>query len=128
MDKSEILKTFNNHITEFFDDVLKIFPEDNDIKVAKTSLIAMRKANPRLIINSWKEYIADKYTSEIEAGNVDFFLYKNYSDDVKNEQDASMILDKIDTLREPIKQMGEENLQKTIKYIQNLTKLCIMYK
>jgi hypothetical protein len=34
----------------------------------------------------------------------------------------------IDRLREPIKDMAPENRAKTMKYIQNLTKLCILYE
>jgi hypothetical protein len=127
MNKSELLTGFNNHINEFFNDVLTIFPNDTDIQVAQTSLLTVRKVNPRLIISIWKEYIMDPYHDEISKGNIDFFINKNYSSDLNSTENASAILQKIDTLREPIKQMGEENQQKTITYIQNLTKLCKMY-
>jgi hypothetical protein len=127
MNKSDILTGFNNHIAEFFNDVSTIFPDDNDIKLAKTSLSTIRRMNPRLTISGWKENISDKYLSEIEAGNLDFFINRDYKEDLKNTDNSSSILDKIDILREPIKQMGEENKQKTIVYIQNLTKLCNLY-
>ena len=127
MNKSEILGAFNNHISDFFNDVSIIFPDNNDIKLAKTSLASIRKVNPRLVVTIWKEYIVDKYKDEIENGNIDFFLNKNYSSDLKDVGQASTILEKIDTLREPISEMGEENLIKTKEYVQNLTKICSMY-
>ena len=127
MNKSDLLIGFNNHINDFFNDVLTIFPNDNEIKVAHTSLLAIRKINPKLIVNIWKIYISDKYTLEIEGGNIDFFINRNYNDDLKENDNASNILSKIDTLREPVKQMGEDNKMKTIRYIQNLTKLCNLY-
>ena len=127
MNKSDILSGFNNHINEFFNDVTLIFPNDNDIKVAHTSLTAMRKANPKLIISIWKESIYDKYGSEIEVGNIGFFLERNYDSDLKGTDNAAMILDKINALREPVRNMGKENLAKTTTYIQNLTKLCKLY-
>jgi hypothetical protein len=127
MNKTEVLSAFNNHMQEFFADVLVLFPEDNDIRVASTSLITMRKANPRLIINIWKQYITDKYADEIAEGNINFFIERNYDDDLKSNDQAAVILDKINTLREPMRQMGEDNLKKTVGYIQNLTKISKMY-
>ena len=127
MDKTDLLKGFNNHITEFFNDVLTIFPNDDEINTAYASISAIRKFNPKLIITVWKKYIADNYRNEIEIGDIDFFINRSYKNDFKDTNNASSILDKIDTLREPIKQMGHDNKEKTIKYIQNLTKLCILY-
>ena len=77
MNKSELLSGFNNHINEFFDDVVTIFPNDSDIQVAQTSLLTIRKVNPKLIIAIWKEYIMDPYCEEINNGNIDFFINKN---------------------------------------------------
>ena len=129
MNKSEILAGFNNHLNEFFLDVSKIFPNDMDVKVAQKSLIAIRLANPKLIINIWKKFIADKYGDVITNGNMDFFLNRDYASDFQDNDyiNAATILNKIDVLREPMKQMGKENLDKTIVYMQNLTKLCNLY-
>jgi hypothetical protein len=127
MNKTEVLSAFNNHMQEFFADVLVLFPEDNDIRVASSSLIAMRKANPRLIMNIWKQYITDKYSDEIAEGNIKFFIERNYDEDLKSNDQAAMILEKINTLREPMRQMSDENLKKTVGYIQNLTKISKMY-
>ena len=60
-------------------------------------------------------------------GNIEFFINKNYTDDLKDIENSSTILTKIDTLREPIKQLSSENMKKTIQYIQNLSKLCNLY-
>jgi len=38
-----------------------------------------------------------------------------------------MILDKIEYLRTPVREMDTEEQGKVIKYIQNLTKLCELY-
>lgn len=127
MNNSDLLAAFNNHIIEFFDDVVRIFPDNSDIKLAKTTLITMRKANPKLIIRIWKDYIFDKYNNEIMDGNIEFFIDKDYSDDIKYVGNTATILEKIATLRKPIKEMSEDNLNKTIKYMQNLSKLCGMY-
>lgn len=123
---SNILTAFNNHFVEFIDDIQQVFPEDQDVLVAKNALSAIRKANPRLIVKIWNTFIVGKYRSEIESGNIDFFLNKDYSQDLANADNAGRILESIDRLREPIRSMGIENKEKCIKYIQNLTKLAAM--
>ena len=127
MNKSEILSAFNKHIVEFFSDVSTIFPDNHDISVSHTSIVGLKKTNPKLIINMWKEYIADKYKVQISEGNIDFIINKNYATDLSSIAESNKILEKIEQLRDPIRQMGKENLQKSIKYIQNLTKLCETY-
>jgi hypothetical protein len=125
---SNILSAFNDHFVEFVSDVHSVFPEDTDVLAAKNALLAIRKANPKLIIKIWNVYIVGKYKSEIESGNLDFFINKDYSNDVANADNSSKIVDSIDRLRGPIKLMGKDNQEKTMKYIQNLTKLAFIYE
>jgi hypothetical protein len=129
MDSSSILKTFNNHFEEFVNDVQSVFPEDTEILTCKNSVLAIRKANPTMIIKIWRFYIANKYENEINSGDISFFLNKDYNDDLSymDEQNTRNILNKINILREPIRNMGPENQSKSMKYIQNLTKLSKMY-
>jgi hypothetical protein len=127
MNKSDLLNAYNNHIVEFFEDIIKIFPDNVDIQLAKTSLITIRKVNPKLIIRIWKDYIYDKYNTEIGKGNINFFIEKDYTEDLKYTENTASILEKIATLRKPIKEMRKEDLDKSIQYMQNLCKLCNMY-
>jgi len=76
-----------------------------------------------MIVKIWNSFIVSKYNNEIESGDISFFLNKDYSQDLSN---AKHIMDAIDRLREPIKQMSSEEQAKTMKYIQNLTKLAKM--
>ena len=43
MDKSHILKTFNDHFIEFIEDIIKVFPENSDLVAIKNSFINFRK-------------------------------------------------------------------------------------
>lgn len=122
---SVILKTFSNHIQDFIEDVERVFPEDRDIRRAKTAIETLKKTNPRLLVLGWKEHVTVKYGETIMKGDISFFLEKDYSTDVEGDM---TILDAIRRLREPIKNMGEENQTKVMKYIQNLTKLSMMYE
>tara|TARA_Y100000996_G_scaffold413608_1_gene402231 strand:+ start:1772 stop:2161 length:390 start_codon:yes stop_codon:yes gene_type:complete len=127
MDKSQILKGFNEHFTEFVEDIERVFPDDNDIATVKTAFVQMRKTNPKLIIKAFNEYFLNKYRTEIESGNINFFINKDYNSDLSNMGDSDYILKKIDVLREPVKNMNNEDQQKVVKYIQNLSKLCDVY-
>jgi hypothetical protein len=120
---SNILTAFNDHFVDFINDVQSVFPEDTDVLTAKNALTAIRKANPKMIVKIWKAFIADKYKAEINAGDISFFAEKDYSSDVSVSQNSDKIMESIDRLRAPIKNMSPENQAKTMKYIQNLTKL-----
>jgi hypothetical protein len=120
---SNIITAFNDHFGEFINDIQSVFPEDVDILSAKNALIAIRKTNPKMIVKIWNNFIVGKYKNEIEAGNLDFFINKDYSNDVADSQYSDKITESIDRLREPIKNMSKENQDKVMKYIKNLTKL-----
>jgi hypothetical protein len=123
---SNILTAFNDHFIEFVNDVHCVFPNDTDILATKNVLTAIRKANPKMIVKIWNMFIVSKYKSEIEAGNIEFFINKDYAQDVSVSNNSDKIMESIDRLREPIKNMSQENQLKVMKYIQNLTKLSQM--
>ena len=123
---NNILVAFNDHFMEFVNDIHNVFPDDVDILTAKNALTTIRKANPKMIVKIWNSFIVGKYKPEIEAGNLAFFINKDYTEDVSSYQYSDKITESIDRLRGPIKQMSKENQAKTMKYIQNLTKLAAM--
>jgi phage-related tail protein len=125
---TNILSVFNEHFLEFLNDVQTVFPDDVDILTAKNALNTIRKANPKLIVKIWKTFIANKYSEEIEKGDIRFFIDKDYSNDVADSGSSDQIMSSINRLREPIKNMGAENQEKAMKYIQNLTKLSQLYE
>lgn len=128
MTSFNITAAFNDHFMEFVTDIQTVFPDDVDVLAAKNSLLAIRKANPKLIVKIWNSFIVGKYRAEIELGNLAFFVNKDYSEDVTMSSSANpdKIMQSIDRLREPIRQMTPESQAKTMQYIQNLTKLSAM--
>ena len=120
---SNILTAFNDHFLDFINDIYSVFPEDIDVLSAKNALIAIRKANPKMIVKIWKALIGDKYRNQIDSGDISFFLTKDYTNDVANSNNSDKIMESIDRLREPIKNMTPDNQAKVMKYIKNLTKL-----
>lgn len=126
MSNNNILTLFNDHFIEFVSDIQNVFPNDADILTAKNSLLTIRKANPKMIVKIWKKYIVEKYQEEIDAGDISFFMEKDYSMDLAAAENSDKILECINRLKAPIKQMSKENQDKTMKYIQNLTKLALL--
>jgi hypothetical protein len=63
-----------------------------DILTAKNSLLTIRKANPKLLIKIWYKYVAFPYNAEIESGNIDFFINKDYSKDVEKAGQTDKIM------------------------------------
>ena len=123
---TNITSAFNDHFVDFIGDIQCVFPNDVDILSAKNSLIAIRKANPKMIVKIWKSFIVSKYRAEIEQGNLDFFMTKDYLNDISSAPNSDKIMQSIDRLREPVRNMRPEDQLKTMKYIQNLTKLSDM--
>jgi hypothetical protein len=123
---SNLVTVFNDHFCEFVDDVQSVFPYDPDILTAKNALLAIRKANPKLIVKIWLKYVYTPYKEEIESGNIDFFITKDYSNDLSVNDNADKIMESIDRLRTPVKEMSPENQAKSMKYIQNLSKLALL--
>lgn len=122
-----IRRTFNDEFIKFINEVYSIFPEDRDIKKAKNALELLKKANPKLIIQIWYEYITKVYKTKIDNSDISFFLEKDYANDFSENSNSSKIMESINRLRSPIRNMGEHNQQTSMKYIQNLTKLSEVY-
>ena len=128
MDKSTILKAFNNQFEEFLEDVEVLFPNNTDIKTSKTGLTMLRKANPKMIVSVWYRYICLKYEDEIENENLDYFLTKDYSSDLRMDEGASnKVMEGIDKIREPLRQLDQDNRKKTLQYLKNMNQLSKMY-
>ena len=124
-----LLKAFNNHLMEFIDDIIKVFPHDSELITTRFFLFSLMKTKPRNIIKIWKLHIIGPYSQEIKKGNFEFFIEKDYTWDVGEGIDGnkSNMLESIGKMQQKIRSMEASNKEKSMKYIQNLTKLCTLY-
>jgi hypothetical protein len=125
--KQTLQKAFNDHFTEFIQDIVNVFPDNVDVATASKSMSLLRKANPRLIIGIWNTYVSAKYAREIDNGEIEFFTEKDYGTDITNMDNSAQVVSAINRIREPVRLMSPENQMKTMKYIQNLKKICVLY-
>jgi hypothetical protein len=128
MDRSALLKAFNTQLFAFMDDIIAIFPENEKIKYTRTTMDMFRKTNVTGIVKSWHYFICRPYKAQIDAGDIDYFLNKDYAEDlVYMGERAGKIEQTINELRDPIKQLSDTNKAHALKYMQNLCTLCEMY-
>ena len=125
---NNLLTAFNDHFVEFLSDIQRVFPEDVDILTAKNALLTIRKTNPKIIVKIWTTCVVGEYKKEIDAGDIAFFINKDYTKDIATSNSSDKITESIDRLRNPVKQMSVEDQAKVMKYIQNLTKLATLYE
>ena len=123
MDKSFILKTFNTHLLEFMDDILTVFPREVDLLTSRTFIQGVLKVKKKIVIEYWYNYVYLMYKSQIDEGNFDYFLNKDYNKDTEDND----ILNGIEKMRNKIKELSEENKKKSVEYVKNLSKLSNIY-
>ena len=125
--KTTILRAFNTHFFEFIDFMLTVVKNDLNILTAKNAFEVIKKTNPTLIIKIWNKFIYIKYQYSIDAGDISFFFEKDYAKDLGKLSNPDEILEIINKLREPVRNMLDENKAQTMKYIQTLSKLSDLY-
>jgi len=122
-DKSTLLRAFNKHFFEFMDDIIAIYPDSTDIISGRASFDVIKRANPTAILKVWHQYIYSPYKTVIDNGDIRFFFEKDYGQDLVDLANPKEIMDIIDRIRGPIKQMDPTNQSHTAKYFQNLMML-----
>ena len=123
------LKAFNNHLKEFITDITTVLPKDSELRTTKFFLEGLILIKPTQIIKAWKLYIIEPYKLQISKGDYNFFLNKDYTNDIGKGVDGNSndILNAISRIRIKLKNLDEIDKKKTIKYVQNLSKLCELY-
>lgn len=127
---SLVLSTFIKQLDECLEDIIKIYPDtarDSRFLKCKMYFDALKKGNPKMMIHLWKTRVNDVFRDKIDAKDLNFFIEFDY----RKEVVASSYTDEIDValndLRSTIRVLSQENIDKTMHYIQNLCKLGDMY-
>ena len=130
VNKSVLVKVFSEQCEELYQDLLKIYPNNYDIKTGLTMVQTLKKFNPKLMIKTYKIRVNDLYYDKILKGDLEYFVKKNYLEDCKiagygngSEQHSEWI----ESLKKLYKDQDENNKKKFKKYFQQLSKICRMY-
>lgn len=124
----EILRAFLNHFDEFILDINKVIPNETLIKKVEMYFNTMKKINPKRLLMAWKTCIVEPYRKEIDEGNINFFLTKNYKEDLTWVDKKHDVEGAVNFMFSKISIMHIEDHQKAMKYVQNLTKISDLYK
>jgi hypothetical protein len=123
-DKITIQRAFNTLLMDFFKDIQSIYPDNTEISFAADSFEALKRMNPSIIIRAWYTYAYLPYASYIDGGDLDFFLNKDYSEDIDTKSaKKDEFLKMIDKVRKPLSTMDEVNREHTKEYLRKLNKL-----
>ena len=126
-DTSTILRGFNNHLFEFLDDIISIFPENSDLKTTKTFFEFTKKGNVTILIKMWHEFVYKPYGVLLEQGELEHFITKDYSNDLVYMTNSNDILDAIDKIRKPLNNLSDDSKTICLSYLNNLNKLSNAY-
>lgn len=125
--RHQILTAFNDHFIEFFEYVEGLFPDNTSVSSAKNAILSFRKMNPRIIMIVFYNSINKMYRDQIASGNLNYFAQKDYTNEVNSLSNADTLIQKINSLREPVSNMSKTEQQHVIKYLNNLITLSDMY-
>jgi hypothetical protein len=126
MSGKSISSIFNEYFIQFINFVEEKFPNDVNIATAKKGILFLKSNNPSQMKKIWFEYITKKYKKEIDNEDIDFFLNKNYKDDLStlvNSNGIDKIIKFIDQIKDPIKNMDETEQKQAMIFIKTLTNL-----
>ena len=137
MDNKQVLKAYMSHMDEFYTDMLSVYPNDRIILRGKLFFEALRKTNPRRLITAWKNQIYPRFGDifpTLNLDNIELLLNHDFSDDAKyadangcSANDGEEFINKIKEIIVRVKDDNPDNLEKAIKYLDNLTKLSKLY-
>jgi hypothetical protein len=119
---STYLTAFNNLVLKFNDDLIYIFPEENDFKVYKRGICMLNSANAKKICILFKNY-SIIYRTQIEIKDENFFLNNNYEHIITNDETGNGIESIINKLKFYWNQLNDSNKEKIWDYLTSLLKL-----
>jgi hypothetical protein len=127
MNNSIILTTFIKQLDECLEDISNSC-NATDARFIKCKLYfeTIKQSNPKMLIQLWKSKITIPYKDKIYAGDIEYFLNKDYTQDI-NSSYSDTIENAIQDLRKAIREMSPENIKISLKYITNLCKLSELY-
>lgn len=126
-DKVVIQRGFNTLFFEFLSDIQGVYPDNNEIAYAVEAFGTVKRMNPAIIIRAWYNYAYKPYANYIDGGDLNFFLNKNYEEDIENTSNKDEFLKMIDKVREPLRNLDDVNREHIKNYLHKLNKLAQLW-
>tara|TARA_X000000950_G_C13329180_1_gene423860 strand:- start:106 stop:468 length:363 start_codon:yes stop_codon:yes gene_type:complete len=117
-----ILSAFNNQIEEFTNELIKVFPEDNDFKTFKTSFLLLKKTNPRKIVDLFKRYVIP-FSQKLLDKDEKYFLEENYHE-MSSVNNGFLITNKLKKYWTELSDQTKEHIWDYFKILIVLSNKC----
>tara|TARA_B110000008_G_C16735459_1_gene470471 strand:- start:359 stop:757 length:399 start_codon:yes stop_codon:yes gene_type:complete len=124
--QKSLKELFCTQLVEFMDDIILVFPNNLDIKTGRTFVVGLISVSKKKLMGIWKTSIVDIYDEAIMNGDKNYFINKDYSYDL-GVGGTDKMMNIVEEIRLLIRNTSEENKDKAIKYLQNLSKICKLY-
>lgn len=124
--QKSLKELFCTQLVEFMDDIILVFPDNLDIKTGRTFVVGLISVSKKKLMGIWKTSIVDIYDEAIMNGDKNYFINKDYSYDL-GVGGTDKMMNIVEEIRLLIRNTSEENKDKAIKYLQNLSKICKLY-
>lgn len=118
----DYLEKFNDTIEEFLADLIKVFPEDDDMRLYQLGLKGLRFASPNMVCQEFHQAVTVPYYEKINARDEQFFMEHDFTEVKEDVQDGIRILTK--TLNY-WKSMNDNDKEAVWKYLKVL---CVLSK
>ena len=125
--KSTYLEAFNSQLDEFIKDIKIVLAKHYEVTLACHAITGLKIINKTLIISVWHEGITLVYMDQINAKDYEFFLEKDYGQDLKGNSYADQINAGINNIRNHLRNLNEEDKATVLKYVENLCRLSNLY-
>ena len=131
--KITVQRAFNDIFFRFMDELIKMFLNDTDYLVSKSTFETMKRSNPSILIKGWYKYISFQFIGDTEnQTNFETFVLLFLENPIENKiPEISNFLKKLCNEFEHIihsKENAEIQKNEIIKqYFTQLNKLSLMY-
>ena len=127
MNKEKCVEVFNKQLNDFINDLITVYPKDDDLYTFKTSIKMLSLVDDKKVLRMFKEFVYDKYKEPLMAKDSEFFLQNDYNEFVNGNFDAQANPEVTEQLINKIKsywkEMSTANRDIVWSYLQVLIKL-----
>jgi hypothetical protein len=109
---NQYLASFNDQIEKLADMLIKKFPDNTELKVAKNSMMMLKSMNNKKLIELYADKVYKNYKQHIMDKNEEFFLTKDFVNDTQEVKKTREAFELMNLLRN--EWQGLDNDEKTI--------------
>ena len=119
------LSSFNKTYFSFLDFIKTYLKDDPNFKTFYRKNLIVKETNVKLIIKTWDDRITKKYYNEVINYNFDFFLNKDYCDDITAKE--TPLIKYINDFKQVYPTLDDSVKKQFTDYIVDLTKYSYNY-